>query len=290
MAIRKNRPVNPNIADGSHKSCSKCDHIYPIAHYGKSHTGRRLLRCQTCTQKATTKAKDTIIIEDAPTEFDITAIKNALVLNNGQKTGTTIGIFGQSKYSGKTTLLKKIIDTCRDEFDYIVLFTTNTEATIYDDLKKMINFKICHKFDPKIVNLFHKINTDTEKNKRLNVLFVLDDEIDNKNNSTLRNMILTYRNMNISTIICSQAYSIVNKQSRGNFNFIFLGKFITGEAMRDLINIYMDFSAFPALEGATKPVKEKALLNYYKEHTADYNFIVINSNDDKTKYNKYRVN
>lgn len=285
---RRGRPFNPNIAPDMFPctGCSVLNHRDIFGVNPATNRPRRL--CPKCVEKKEERVKNKITVELGiePETFDINKITQALKLNNGDKTGTTIGIFGQSKIAGKTTLLKKIINIAEKDFDFILLFTVNTSASIYEDLRAKKNVRVIYKFDPTIVNVFHKINGDIDIKNRLNVLFVLDDEIDSKLESTLRNMILTYRNMNISTVICSQAYSIVDKKSRGNFNFVFLGAFKTDEHIKDLVHIYLE--SFAPVE-MPKKHKEVMLTKFYREKTKGYNFLVLDNVAEDYKLQIYKA-
>jgi hypothetical protein len=283
MVEKRNRPTREDI-NHDLAPCSRCDHVIKKSDYGQSKNGRRLRMCPSCRQKDKNKESETLLKHLEI--FNINDVIEATKTNTGDKTGTTIGIFGQSKIAGKTTLLKEIIKLTHNQFDFILIFTINNQASVYDDLKKYKNVRVSYKFDPLIVNAMHKINSEINKKERLNILFILDDEIDSKLSNTLRNMILTFRNMNISTIICSQAYSIVDKKSRGNFNFVFLGRFTTDEHIKDLTDIYLS-SLCPIDFG--KKHKQTVLTNFYREKTSDHRFLVINSLEDNFRVQQYKA-
>lgn len=284
MVKKRGRPIDPKI-NCDFFPCVRCDHLLEKDKYGIGPGGKRYRICPTCREKDEKKKIEKIQYDTE--QFDLNRIKSALKTNSGDKTGTTICMFGQSKVSGKTTLLKKIIEETHDNFDFIILFTVNTQAPVYKDLEKMNNVRICFRFEPKIVNLFHKINSEINIKERLSVLFVLDDEIDSKLNNTLRNMILTYRNMNISTVICSQSYSLVDKKSRGNFNFIFLGKFSSDEHIRDIVNIYL--SSMVDIDVGKKR-GTNMITNFYREKTQNHHFLVIDGTEDDFKVRIYKAN
>jgi hypothetical protein len=284
MVKAKGRPINPNI-NCDFTPCIRCDYVLEKIKYGFGPSGKRNRVCPTCREKEHTKK--TQKLEYNLEEFDISRIGEALKTNTDDKTGTTIGIFGQSKLSGKTTLLKHIISKYEKSFDFVILFTVNTQARVYKELENKNNVRICFKFDPKIVNLFHKINSEVDLDKRLSVLFILDDEIDSKLNATLRNMILTYRNMNISTIISSQTYAMVDKNSRSNFNFVFLGKYNSDVPIKDLSDIYLT-SALSMDVGAKKGMY--MLVNFYRDKTENNHFLVVDGTEQNFKIRIYKAN
>lgn len=260
-------PENPALSADGVRKCTKCTKEFGPDQYTYICGGQISKLCRKCKDRMEA-ILSTELCKTTP--FNLKAFKD----ENMKGTGATLAIFGASK-SGKTHMLKHVIENIYEQYDLIVLFSMNSNADIYKDLLEYNNVRLIGGFKPEIVTELYQINKLMPSNeKRMNVMFILDDEIDSKNSSTLRNMVVTMRNMKISTIICSQAYSIIDKKSRGNFNFVMLGRFSSIEARQDLIKIYlMDMDIPNHSTGKKKQVLEK----FYRDITEDHKFLVIDN-------------
>lgn len=218
-------------------------------------------------------------------KFDIEAMRNALYLElNGKKyrTGITAGFFSSTK-GGKSYLMAETLKALEKEFDLVLIFSINISNPLFDSLRGKTNIMFFDKFKSDLVQKIHFINSEVDIDKRLSILCVLDDMIDNKEDATLKNMLITYRNANISSFLSSQAYSIVNKKARSNLNFVFLGKFNNNEAKIDIIDIYLSGNPeFTNNAIKTKTERRSMELIQYERDTKDHQFIICdNLNGEK---------
>jgi energy-coupling factor transporter ATP-binding protein EcfA2 len=136
-------------------------------------------------------------------------------------TGSTVVIYGSSK-RGKSTLMMYLYDRLIDSKDYVAtLFAGNPHLKMYRDKRLLIGYG----FGPqqsKYIMLQQYINSRT--NNRYRFLNMFDDIIDQKYNGIVQKMVLTYRNSNISMIMCLQDLKMLSRQSRANVNHtIFFG-------------------------------------------------------------------
>lgn len=134
------------------------------------------------------------------------------------KSGTTTLILGSS-YSGKTYLLSHELSLIKPyEYDLIILFTESKHVPELELIKNRPDIIIKEGFQPEIPVFLKKLNS--KLGLRYRFLLILDDIISEKSNrqSTLGQMITTFRNSNISTVVLAQYPTIIAKESRGNFH------------------------------------------------------------------------
>lgn len=284
----------------SHLKCIKCAQLVERELFRDGFIMRK--RCKPCrdnlistvdrvnelklSNKFAIGKSDTIINTIKYDEYNIEKMRDCLYMkykNKEYRTGITAGIFGSTK-SGKSYLLTNIIKTLENSFDIIILFTINASNIIFDDLRDNPKFLIFDSFNGRLVEKCHDINEALPRENRPSILFVLDDMIDGKNDKILRNMLMTYRNANLSTLICSQAYSIVNKQSRANMNFVFLGKFNNDESRRDIVSIYLNGNPKFHSSDTLKKNYVAEMMTLYDVNTRNHKFIIVDICDDIYTY------
>lgn len=186
------------------------------------------------------------------------------------KTGASLTIVSKSK-GGKTSFLKKIVSNLPKDI-ICVLITPNFQNEIYESMKKKA--VVSPVYDPRIIKLCQKINQKTKNEYR--ILIILDDVIDQKNNSSLLKAFLTLRNANISIILSVQSTMLINKVVRGNSNIILLGKLQGEEAIKDA---YQKFLSSYASDLGVK--KQDDIYKIYNELTDDFDFIYVNNLKEK---------
>lgn len=162
-------------------------------------------------------------------------------LNNfklDQNTGNSTVIFGSSK-TGKSTLMMYLYEKFyQSDKDFIcTLFSINSQLKIYDIDKKLLRCNTFNDRSEKFIKLEKLINTKTKNHYKF--LNMFDDIINMKYGSLLNEMILTYRNSNLSTIICLQYPFLLNKGNRANVNNVFIFGSNTNESIVDLINTFL---------------------------------------------------
>lgn len=197
-------------------------------------------------------------------------------------TGNTILSLGSSK-AGKTTLLKYIYNNYfEDKKDFIsFLFAENAHSKTYDEInKKVIK---THIFYPDVVKKLHKIQRGT-KNK-YNFLLMFDDIVDNgmKNNEIVRKLITSYRNSNITSYISIQSPKLINKTNRGNLNYITFHAFRNDEEVKEVMYMFLG-SRIPF-----KGLKEDEKVYLYNQLTENYNFLFLNTLENKLYRSKINI-
>lgn len=188
-----------------------------------------------------------------------------------KNTGTT-GAFLASSKSGKSYLLVHMLNKYYDNRDYIsTLFSINSNCKAYNELKK--NILRCNKFNDECESLIqkqHYINNELSAKKSYRFVNIFDDVLDVKRNKLIKNMILTYRNSNLSCYLVLQYPFLLDKCLRANINNIFLGKFNSYECVLDIVKIYLK-PFFRKILGPNANLDD--MCDLYNKVTENYGFI-----------------
>lgn len=190
-----------------------------------------------------------------------------------EDTGNTFVLFGSSK-SGKSTLMMKIYnDWFTDQKKILTtLFAMNDQIPVYNTGSSAKYIIKSDKFDDncaEYIDWQRRVNKNNDN--KFHFLNMFDDFIDVRYNKMMNNLILTYRNSNMSAIICLQYVKLLSKASRTNANNIFLLTMNTDEAITDAIKSF--------LAGTIKRNKfcpEEDCIAWYRDKTSNHNYIHIN--------------
>lgn len=197
-------------------------------------------------------------------------------------TGNTTFILGSSKM-GKSTGLMKLYDQYYADNNFVsILWTANPQIKIYKHHKKLLKAGYWNSDSEEIIKEQKKIQTKT-KNK-YKFLNIFDDVISVKNNVLLDNLILTYRNSNMSSIISLQYSNLMSKCSRANCNNILAFGFNTDESIEVVIKTFL--TGYLKKMGILKMPDQ---INWYKERTADHSFIYIKPADGIVSFHKFTI-
>jgi len=211
------------------------------------------------------------------------------------KENYTMALIGSTK-SGKSTFLDYLIPKINNMYDLIVLFSVNAHAKVYDKLKKLHNLMAFEQFIPEVVEDLHKFNKKTDNS--LKFLILMDDEINNKYSSVVKNMFCTYRNANISSIFSGQDYTFLAKNVRNNINYVFIFKQNAEESINDVIDKFLKGTLNEVLFGKMSAIAKRKLrkddkyeimYKFVKSHTEDHNILVLDILNDFKLY-QFKVN
>lgn len=211
------------------------------------------------------------------------------------KENYTMALIGSTK-SGKSTLLNYLIPKIHNKFDIIVLFSVNEHSDVYRRIKDLDNVISFDHFISDVVEDLHKINKKTSNS--LKFLIVMDDEIDNKNNKTVKNMFCTYRNAGISSIFSGQDFSFIAKNVRNNINYTAIFKQNSEEAYEAVIDKFLKGALKKLLFGNMSQILKRkmrlcdqyeSMYNYVTENTKDHNILILDNINDMKLYN-FKVN
>ena len=134
---------------------------------------------------------------------------------------------------------------------------------IYDSMKDIVKSPL---YIPKLVKDGYDINKNTDNH--YNVLYILDDVVTAKFDKELLKLLAIYRNSSLSCIMSIQSPILLNSSTRGNLNYVFLGRMNSEEQIEKTIKMYL--SSY--LEGKmTDKIRE------YKKLTENHYWIVIDN-------------
>lgn len=179
------------------------------------------------------------------------------------KFGCSIVMYGSTR-SGKTCLLNYLYD--KHFKDYIsVLMSNSLQSDAYKLLKKScITSDMYH---PEIIKDMYKVNHATHNHYKFCV--VIDDISDhNRDRDQIVKLFTLYRNTRISTILCAQASTMLNKTCRTNINYVLLGRLNNDAEIEMVVKNYLT-SFFPT----RLYMSEK--ISLYRQLTDDHHWIVI---------------
>jgi hypothetical protein len=203
---------------------------------------------------------------------------NKVTLELDRNTGNTTALIASSK-AGKSTLLMELFRKYYASPDFITtLFSVNSQIELYRKAGK--NLLRYNRFDDnaqKTIQASKLINVRT-KNK-YQFCFMFDDVLNAKNSRLFNNLIMTYRNSNISTIICLQYTYLLSKSNRCNINNVLLGRLNSDESVEDVVKTFL--SSFLNKMGI---LKMRDMISFYKQATNDHGFIYINTAKNLIKF------
>lgn len=188
--------------------------------------------------------------------------------------GVSVALLGSTR-SGKTTFLKYLLDKHFAKH-LKVLMSNSIHAPIYKDMKDMVKSPL---YIPKLVKEGYMINKETKNH--YDFLYILDDIVTGKFDKELLKLLAIYRNSNMSAIISIQSPILLNSATRGNLNYVMLGRMNSEEQIEKTIKMYLT----SYLDG--KNMTEK--IKNYKALTEDHYWIIINNLDGSIYRTKLKL-
>lgn len=179
-----------------------------------------------------------------------------------QKTGGASFCMIASTRAGKTTMLKYILEKYFEKH-ITILMSNSIHAPIYKEIEDCIKSPV---YSPRLIKEGYEINRKV--NNHYPFLFVLDDVVDKKFDKELLKLLTIYRNSGISAIISVQSPILLNSASRGNINFVLLGRLNSDESIEKVVRMYL----MSHLKGR---IDDK--VRTYKELTEGHHFFVVNN-------------
>jgi len=228
-------------------------------------------------------AETTQETQPSPKIEDKINISNKIKLDLNHKTGNTICIFGSSK-KGKSTLMmylyKKIFAPHKKYIS--TLFSPNIHIGVYRANKKLLTCNTFNQQAEKYIHLQKYINEKT--NNHYKFLNMFDDIIDAKHKMLMNEMVMTYRNSNISTMMCLQYGYLLSKMNRANINYTIVFGSNSHESILDLINTFLKqhFIRIGVVDFNDQ-------VKLYKQVTKDHGFILIDNLNDKMTFHRLKL-
>lgn len=201
-------------------------------------------------------------------------------INLSPGTGNTVVLYGSSK-RGKTTLMMHLYDKyyANDKKFISTLFSGNPQQREYRGNKDLI---VAHGFTPrsvKYIKMQYVINVDTKNRYKFLVMF--DDIIDQKAAPIMNKLVLTYRNSNISSMICLQYVKLLAKANRASVNHTCVFGANTAEDEEAIIKTLL--KPYFVKMGLVTLNEQIA---FYRRVTADHGFIYIDNVQNLISYHR----
>jgi len=190
---------------------------------------------------------------------------------------STFALLASSK-AGKTTLIKYLFDKYYNNEEYIsCLFSINSHVPLYDDFS--IKISNVNNRTLSVINTEHYINKNTRNHYKF--FNVFDDCLNVREKRLLNDLILTYRNSNMSSLISLQYPKLLTPGMRANVNHVLCGRFNNDEVIEQVIKIWFK-SLFTKLGYLSMP----SMINFYKKMTDNHGFIYFNTLNGDTEFIK----
>lgn len=195
------------------------------------------------------------------------------------KFGCSFIVVGSTR-SGKTTLLNYLFK--KHFMNHIsILMSNSLQSDAYSFLKK--NCITSDFYHPEVLKDMYKINHETSNHYEF--MCVIDDVPDKRNDPEIKRLMTIYRNSRISCFVCAQGLTMMDKLSRGNINFVLLGRMNSSEEIERNIKSFLQ-GHFPT----TMKMSEKIRL--YRQLTENHQWLVldqINNHFFITKLNESQL-
>jgi hypothetical protein len=190
-----------------------------------------------------------------------------LYLDKG--TGNSSALIGSSK-RGKSTLMMHLYNKYYNTKKFIsILFCLNPQIALYKGHSDMLVSRGFNDYSSKLIKATQFINTHV--NNKYKFLIMMDDIIGSKYDKIVNELVLTYRNSNISSMFSIQYPKILSPANRANVNNLFIFDFNTDECCHSAIELYLK-DQFNKLGHTSKDDR----LRFFKEMVKDHGFIYLN--------------
>ena len=199
-------------------------------------------------------------------------------------TGNTLYVLGSSK-RGKSTAIMKIYDDYFGGADrnYVsILWSVNPQISAYKGHSKLIKASWNKQTTMEIVKAQQLIQKKTRNEYKF--LNIFDDVLHVRGEETMENLIMTYRNSKISSIIAMQYTNQLQKNCRANVNGILLFGFNSDEAIEVVIKCFLKGHLH-----SLGIIKVPDMINWYKRATEDHGFIYVIPETAEVSLHKFRL-
>lgn len=225
--------------------------------------------------------KDTIIRETTTIKIPKPKVSSVIKLKLDRGTGNTTVVFGSSK-SGKSTLIMHLWRKYYDKKRIIsTLFSPSAHIKVFKERSLIKSFDF-GKDGEEYIKTQRYVNQKC-KNK-YQFLNMFDDIIDMRFNRIINDLILTYRNSKVSTIINIQYAKLLSMPSRSNVNNIIFMHLNTDEDIQNTIEALLQ-STFKKRGLNTM----NDMINFYRDMTEDHGFMYFNPSGRHLSFHKLKM-
>jgi glutaredoxin-related protein len=99
---------------------------------------------------------------------------------------------------------------------------------------------------------------------------IIDDVPDKREDQEMKRLMTIYRNSRISSIVCAQTATMINKMSRSNINYVLLGRMNSSSEVERNIKDYLTGHLPTKMKMSEK-------IQWYKQATEHYQWIVLDN-------------
>lgn len=270
------------------KKCTVCKKVKPHSEFYKNRIMKDGLQyhCKKCCRSLKSarrnKAKKKYNLEKAVKQdiFNLPELKfrESLLKKNDVFFSSTF--IAQSR-SGKTYLLRHLLNEIRDLYNIVIVITKNTQNTMYKNTDHIIDFVTTgHNGQYKKIIKMIRLFQEKTKNKLLNWLVIFDD-FSKPRCPLMRDLYTDGRNANISVIHLIQDVTMAMNQCRFNSLHIFLFHQKNPKLIKRIIDHFvLDFVPVPK-EIKTRADKITFLIEWLQTQTQNYTSVVLNIDEGK---------
>jgi hypothetical protein len=189
-----------------------------------------------------------------------------------------ITILIAKRCSGKSILLKKLVNDVKNDFDKIfVICPTENVNNFYKKSgiveQNYIFDNYSEKFGEALIKKMTEVNKDKNSNELKHVLLILDDciaDVNLRTSPSLKKLFVRGRHIAVSIICTSQNLTSLSPLERNNSDFILTGQ-LNASSLDCLIEDFL-----PSC------ISKKDFINYYSKAVLNYGFLILNNNSTKT--------
>lgn len=262
-------------------TCKLCNKNKPIEEFYKDKykaSGVKNERCKECIKKIELGEEivpGQQITKKLPFANVVDMFKNNAYDDRINKvTHYSMYIVAQSK-SGKTTFLLHLLDKIEYKYDFIIFLSYNLHDPIYSSILQNPKYLCFDNYTDDLLHDLFILNKET-KNK-LSFCIVLDDCLGShtKHGDMLFQLFTRGRNNGMTIIVSSQVAKGLNSDSRSNINYGVFMKLNNPQMIENMVEsfIYGLIETPPFLKSKGKKVEY--LINYYRNHTNNYNMMIV---------------
>lgn len=221
--------------------------------------------------------------KENPSHYANIRFKEDINLKLDRNTGNSTIILGSSK-RGKSTVLMYLYEKyyAHDKNFISTLFSINAHIDLYKNHKNLLK---CNTFNDKAetyVQMEKYINSKTDNKYKFVNMF--DDIIDQKYNKLINEMVLTYRNSNLSTLMCLQYVYLASKMIRANVNNILIFGFNNYAVELDAVKSYLK-PYFVRMGLKT----EEEQIDFFHHVTNNHGFFYLHPASDTISFHRLNI-
>jgi len=230
-------------------------------------------QCRECIQNKQKETKEETLVQ-----FDIVDLyKDTEYDQDKNKTTHYSSVFIGSSKSGKSTMLKHVVNRISYKYDLICVFSNSLSDPMYnfieyDDESKYIAFD---EYKADVIRDLFTLQKETDN--KMSILLLFDDCIStsSKDSNMLLQTFVRGRNSGMSIIFSSQSPTMINKTARANANYVYILKNNSPLMLETIIENFCEgYIKYP------EHIKNKSRrMEFYKKYlidkTKDYHAILI---------------